>query len=243
MFLLESFREDFDNKLNQLRRITSHGPSIGRFIEYLLIMLFRKYLPKSISFTSGLIQGTNVGVKCSKQIDIICYDSLNYPILFDMDEIKVIPAKAVKGLIEIKATLTKKQLNDILNSSTSNELIEVPSTSQMYVFSTNSLISSQNAFKTIKEFYNKKPLINKFFGIFYSLNWNEIIVGITKQNDSSIEYEIIRLKIQDKNNIAVFIAMLTSNLYDNDAIQSINNHISPSIYAPIESHKYFLGLK
>ncbi|VAV82306.1 hypothetical protein MNBD_DELTA01-645, partial [hydrothermal vent metagenome] len=44
MFLLrESFREEFNYQLNQLRRITTHGPSIGRFIEHLLIRLFKKY--------------------------------------------------------------------------------------------------------------------------------------------------------------------------------------------------------
>jgi hypothetical protein len=244
MFLLrESFREEFNQQLNQLRRITSHGPSIGRFIEHLLLRLFKKYLPKSVDFTSGFVQGIGVERGCSSQIDIICYDRENYPVLFDIEEFKVVPARAVKGLIEIKATLSKSQLKKILSTSCSIELVEVPLTSKMYVFSTISTINPKNAFNTIKEFYNSKPQINKFFSAVYSLDWKEIIICPAKLNNGSIEVEIIRLALPEKNDITIFVGQLIIDLYEKETLESICNHLGPSIFRPLESHKFTLYTK
>lgn len=241
MFLLrESFREEFNQQLTQLRRITAHGPSIGRFIEHLLLRLFRKYLPKSVEFTSGFIQGIDMEVVCSSQMDIICYDHNNFPILFDIEEFKVVPAQAVKGLIEIKATLSKSKLKEILDTSCSVELQEVPLTSKMYVLSTSSTIKPKNAFDAIKGFYETKPNINKFFSAIYSLDWNEIIIFPVKISNDSVELEIIRLSIPEENDIAVFIGQLIIDLYDKEALKSICNHLSPSIFKPLESHKFTL---
>lgn len=241
--LRESFREEFNYQLNQLRRITSHGPSIGRFIEYLLIKLLKKYLPKSIDFTSGFVQGDGIERNSSSQIDIICYDRSNYPILFDIGEFKVVPAKAVKGLIEIKATLSKIKLKQILESSCSKELLEIPLTSKMYVFSTSSSIKPKSAFITIKEFYEKKPSINKFFSAFYSLDWDEIIIAPTKINNENIEFEIIRLSLPEKSDIAIFISQLINDLYQKDTLESINNHLGPTLLKPLDSRKFFLKTK
>jgi len=241
MFLLrESFREEFNYQLNQLRRITTHGPSIGRFIEHLLIRLFKKYLPKSVDFTSGFVQGVGIERGCSTQIDIICYDRDNYPVLFDIEEFKVVPAKAVKGLIEIKATLTKTQLKKILNNASSMELIEVPLTSKMYVLSTSSTIKPENAFNTIKEFYEGKPQINKFFSAFYSLDWEEIIICPVKENNGSIEIEIIRLALSEKNDITMFVGQLLLDLYQQEALESIQNHLGPSLFKPLDTYKFTL---
>lgn len=244
MFILrESFREEFNLQLNQLRRITSHGPSIGRFIEHLLLRLLKKYLPRTVDFTSGFVQGIGVERGCSSQFDIICYDRENYPVLFDIEEFKVIPARAVKGMIEIKATLSKPQLKTILNTSCSDELLEVPLTSKMYIFSTLSTINPKNAFNTIKEFYGDKPKINKFFSAIYSLDWKEIIICPLKLNSGSIEVEIIRLALPEKEDIAIFIGQLILDLYEKETLESICNHLGPSIFKPLESHKFTLYTK
>lgn len=244
MFLLrESFREEFNLQLNQLRRITSHGPSIGRFIEHLLLRLLKKYLPKSVDFTSGFVQSIGVERGCSSQVDIICYDRKNYPVLFDIEEFKVVPAQAVKGLVEIKATLSKPQLMKILTTSCSVELIEVPLTSKMYALSTSSSINPQNAFNVIKAFYDGKPKINKFFSAIYSLDWSELIVCQSRFNNGSIEVEIIRLALSEKNDIASFVGILIHDLYEKEALESICNHLGPSIFTPLDSHKFKLYTK
>jgi len=238
--LRESFREEFNYQLLQLRRITSHGPSIGRFIEHLILRLLKKYLPKSIDFTSGFVQGVGVERGCSFQVDIICYDRDNYPVLFDIEEFKVVPARAVRGLIEVKATLTKAQLTKILNASCSVELIEVPLTSKMYILSTSSRINAKYAFGVIKEFYNSKPNINKLFSAIYSLDWSEIVVFRTDHRNESVEVSITRLALSENNDIATFVAQLILDLYKEECLEAICNHLVPSLFKPLESHRFTL---
>lgn len=232
MFILrDTFREEFDLQLNQLRRITSHGPSIGRFIEHLLIRLLSKYLPKSVSFSSGFIKGVSIGIGASPQIDIICYDSFNFPVIFDTEEFKVIPAMAVKGLIEVKASLTKSQLLKVLQTSCAIQLSEVPLTSK---------ISPKNAFDTIRKFYSEKPKIIKFFSAIYSLDWPEIIICSSNYIENKIELEIIRLHIPERNDIAIFVSKLMHDIYGSRVSESINNNLAPSIFIPLETCKYTL---
>lgn len=239
MFLLrESFKEEFNNQLNQLRRITSHGPSIGRFIEHLLIRLLKKYLPKSVDFTSGFIHGVGVERGCSAQIDIICYDRHNYPVLFDIEEFKVVPAKAVKGLIEIKATLSKSALVGILNNSCSDELGEVPLESKMYALSTSSTIRPEKAFDAIKKFYDEKPNVNKLFSVIYSLDWNEIIICNSDVSSNKIEVEFIRLLVNEKSGVEMFIQMLMRDLYPTEVVTSVLNHLGPSLFHPLDTFKF-----
>ena len=49
----DSFVEEFNDRVEQLSRLTNHPGSKGRFIELLLINLLRKYLPKKYDFSSG----------------------------------------------------------------------------------------------------------------------------------------------------------------------------------------------
>ena len=45
-----SFVEEFNDRVEQISRLTNHPGSKGRFIELLLINLLRKYLPKKYDF-------------------------------------------------------------------------------------------------------------------------------------------------------------------------------------------------
>lgn len=236
MILKETFREEFDLQLNQLRRITSHGPSIGRFVEVLLISLLKKYLPSSIDFTSGFIKGTSIeNPNSSCQIDIICYDRNNYPVLLDIGELKVVPSLAVKGMIEVKSTVTKCHVKSMLESSCSISLTEVPLESKMFLLSTSSSISAKNAFETIRSFYQGKPLINKFISTIYSLDWDEIIVCKTTTEGQRVNLSFIRLSVPEKNNIAIFIGFLIIEIYGSKAYEAIHNNLGPSLFVPIDS--------
>ena len=64
MNLAKSFEEEFNYQVKQLKRFTTHGPSLGRFVEILFIKLLKKYFPKSIDFSSGFIYSiTSVHLK------------------------------------------------------------------------------------------------------------------------------------------------------------------------------------
>lgn len=78
--IADSLVEEFNDRVEQLSRLTNHPGSKGRFIELLLINLLRKYLPKKYDFSSGFYCSINPELnEASQQIDIICYDHLNYP--------------------------------------------------------------------------------------------------------------------------------------------------------------------
>lgn len=236
MILKESFREEFDLQLNQLRRITSHGPSIGRFVEVLLINLLKKYLPSSVDFTSGFIRGTSVkNPSSSSQIDIICYDRNNYPVLLDIGELKVVPSLAVKGMIEVKSTVTKNHVKSVLESSCSVSLVEVPLESKIFLLSTSSSISAKSAFETIKRFYEGRPPINKFISAVYSLDWDEIIVCRSTDKGSKINLSFVRLSVPERNNIAIFIGLLMLEIYGPEAYRAIDNNLGPSLFVPVDS--------
>lgn len=240
--LSETVKEEFDNQLNQLRRFTTHGPSLGRFIEVMLLRLLKKYLPASLDFTSGFIQGMDPEEgTCSPQLDIICYDRINYPVIFDLGEIKVVPARAVKGIIEVKSTLTKSRLKDMLELSTSESMKEVPLTSKFYIVALKSKVTPKSAFKLITEFYSNRPSINKFFSAIFDLEWKEMIVFSAKENDNKIEYEMGRILIGDYG-LSVFLGTLMVNLYGNNAVNSIANVLAPSLYKGLEYKSFTLYL-
>jgi hypothetical protein len=75
------------------------------------------------------------------------------------------------------------------------------------------------------------------------LDWNEIIVIPVKFNNSSIEVEIIRLALPERNDIAIFVGQLIVDLYEKETLGSICNHLGPSIFRPMESHKFTLYTK
>ena len=73
--IADSLVEEFNDRVEQLSRLTNHPGSKGRFIELLLINLLRKYLPKKYDFSSGFYCSINPELnEASQQIDIICYD-------------------------------------------------------------------------------------------------------------------------------------------------------------------------
>ena len=82
---------------------------MGRYVEILTLELLRKYFPKIYDFSSGFYYSQNPEriLKSSTQMDIICFDRIHYPLLFDDNETVVVTPKSVKGLIEIKSTLNK----------------------------------------------------------------------------------------------------------------------------------------
>lgn len=126
--LAETFKMEFEYQINKLKQYTKHGPSLGRYIEILTLDLLKKYFPKTYNFSSGFFYSQNptISSNISKQIDIICFDRIKYPIIFDDNETVIVTPKSVKGLIEIKSTLTKKSIGQLLEQSNSDISKELP---------------------------------------------------------------------------------------------------------------------
>ena len=229
--LSESFTEEFELQLNQVRRFTSHGPTIGRFVEILFLSLCKKYFPKQFDFSSGFIHCMHPAAKdrSSPQIDIICFDRYKYPVLLDSAEFVVVPAKSVKGMIEIKSTMTKASIHQITNLTKGEFVREVSGGARAFLLSTRSSIKPETAFRYLKNYYESKPEMNKFIGAVYSLDWNEILWFSAIQKGRDIDYSGSRLDIR-KSGIAPFMTKLLFDIYGEDACLSIANSLSPVVF-------------
>lgn len=230
-----TLKEEFDLQLNQLKRFTKHGPSLGRFVELSLINLLSKYFPKNISFSSGFIHSMNPSTqnKSSSQLDIICFDRINYPIIFDINEIKIVTPLAVKGIIEVKSTLTKNAIDQVLTLSQQDVMQEVDLNSKINLISVNSSIRPKTAFDYIKTYYDQKPMFNKFLGSIISLDWHEMLSFHVSKKENNIKYSCNRINIFD-DGIASFISDLLYSLCGEQSLKSIINILAPSINPLLE---------
>jgi len=96
--------------------LLEHNVMIGSAREFLVKRVLKSVLPSIIHTGSGrIIDSKN---NCSKQIDIIIYDS-RFPIFEIESGIGLYLIEGVISCIEIKSTLTKTELNKALDNSKS----------------------------------------------------------------------------------------------------------------------------
>lgn len=226
--IADSFVEKFNDRVEQLSRLTNHPGSKGRFIELLLINLLRKYLPKKYDFSSGFYCSINPELnEASQQIDIICYDHLNYPLFFNCNEIVAVSPKSVKGLIEVKSVMTSDSIKQLLNQANCEVAKQLPIDTKFNLLSVKSQISPESVCKEILDFYNDDIPIVKGLGMIYSLDWEDIIVFDNSRNRYSM------LILNNFNySISSFVNKLIRDLYGLDAYMSVANLIGPSLFIP-----------
>jgi hypothetical protein len=111
-----------------------HKGEDGRFVEDLLREYLQRHLPKELEILTGFI--LRPAVKTGKngkerkaefdshstQIDIIVFDSANYPVFKRFGNSVIVPPEGVVGIISVKKHLypgdTKKECNALLNAAT-----------------------------------------------------------------------------------------------------------------------------
>ena len=113
----ESFRADFLEYhrsiaaelaavKDRIRHLTPHRLTSGMFKEAALRSVLRRHLPESLLIGSGFI--VNKQGVCSTQIDLLLVDA-TYPTLFKDGDLLVVTPDAVRGIIEVKTTLSGEQ--------------------------------------------------------------------------------------------------------------------------------------
>lgn len=225
----ESFNEEFKYQINKLSRFTNHSSSLGRFVEVLLIELLKKYLPNKYTFSSGFYYSQNptCNQKTSMQMDIICYDKQNFAMLFNSVDTVVVTPSAVKSLIEVKSTLTKSSIDQLLKQSNSEISKELPLKTKFNLISVKSSISSNTVCKYLEKYYQENDSVIRAIGSIYSLDWNDIIVFDTRNK------EYIMYQLQNFNyGISSFINQLIIDIYGIDTYVATTNSISSSIFIP-----------
>lgn len=90
-----------------------HNLEDGKYREYLIKNILNKIVPKKYSITNGFIIDSDNNR--TEEMDIIIYDSNYVPPFFD-ETYTIVPIEAVVAIIQVKTTLTKKQLNEAMKN-------------------------------------------------------------------------------------------------------------------------------
>lgn len=125
LFNLEEFHESTTKELgvvkNRVRNLIGNANwgEEGRYKEAILRNVIRRFLPKNFTAGTGFIVKTNGGrYKCSKQIDILIFDS-SYPILFSEGDFYIITPNSVKAIVEVKTNAENQNVGGIIKKMNS----------------------------------------------------------------------------------------------------------------------------
>jgi uncharacterized protein DUF6602 len=89
-----------------------HSGDKGENREEILVEFLRIHLPKRYGVTKGEVI-TKEGNR-SHAIDIIIYDTVNCPVLYS-GKTSILPIEGIYGIIEVKSSLSKPELDDALS--------------------------------------------------------------------------------------------------------------------------------
>lgn len=100
--------------LARIRLATKHAGLKGGAAEEILAKFLKQRLPGSLGITTGHV--VDADGRLSKQADVIIYDALRTPILFEsaLNGWDVVPAEGVVAVIEVKMHLTAADLPSVV---------------------------------------------------------------------------------------------------------------------------------
>ena len=98
--LLEGLHNEIQNRLGDARRTAGHPGIKGDASEHVWRELLEKYLPMRYQTLSGVVVDSEGHF--SDQIDVIIVDRQYTPMIFNRDEVRVVPAESVYGAFEAK---------------------------------------------------------------------------------------------------------------------------------------------
>src|SRR5579872_1109443 len=106
-----SIYRDFSTKIRVLASLIQANPGEqGRLVERVVLDLLAEFLPTRYSYGSGFVIDSKGNQ--SRQCDIVIYDTTLTAGLFHRTGPVLFPVEAVYGVIEIKTTLDKHEVND-----------------------------------------------------------------------------------------------------------------------------------
>jgi hypothetical protein len=129
------FGESLTSKVNLLGRLLgdSHYPSLGQYKERLLADAIRGFLPRTVEVGTGFVMFPHADMdppgegqfydplnqsafSMSRQCDILIYDVAKYPAIFRDRDFVVIRPEAVRAVIEVKGSLSRREVSSVLAS-------------------------------------------------------------------------------------------------------------------------------
>ena len=111
---LDLIKEEFFTKIERVKLFTNHAPSIGFGNEEVLRNFLKTHIPERFAVGTGFVYLDNNNV--SKQCDLLIYDQVNYAPFFKEGDFVIIHPEAVAAVIEVKTTLSKRELYDSIEN-------------------------------------------------------------------------------------------------------------------------------
>ncbi len=120
LFNIKTFHESTTEELNVIKdRVRnligdSNWAEEGRYKESILRNVIKRFLPRNLIVGTGfIVKIVNQNYQCSKQIDILIFDS-SYPILFSEGDFYIVTKKSVKAVIEVKSNIQNQDIPQII---------------------------------------------------------------------------------------------------------------------------------
>ena len=115
--LFKSISEQMSIEFDFITSQFTHRGLRGQSRESTLNEFLGQYLPKKIGIGTGEIVSVNGRV--SGQQDVVLYDTINCPTLYDRGGIQIFPSEGVFSVISVKSNLDSTQLLDCVNNISS----------------------------------------------------------------------------------------------------------------------------
>lgn len=116
-YLFAGFQEQMKTKLTTNRHFIAHPGTKGDTSEFAWIEWLAAYLPKRYSVDKAIIIDSENCI--SEQIDIVIYDNLYSPFVFNQDGAIYIPSESVYAVFEVKQELDKTNIEYAMNKVSS----------------------------------------------------------------------------------------------------------------------------
>lgn len=235
----------------------------GRFVESLIRMQLRKFLPKDLEVSSGFIHkpAVKVGVndrsrrmekdKTSSQLDIIVYNSAKYPVFLKFEDNVIVPPEAVIAIISVKKKLYVKDVEpeikalkdaaEMCRCCNSKSSMRGPYTVLLGI--TTKFKKIENVFSRMKKVYESESSDNLYFDdtvgyVGVLANWS-IFRRRPNKNCTRAEYVYLNHKENEQHLGLQFLLTGILSVYYDETRENVNR---PGFTAfPKRSHEKHLG--
>lgn len=156
-----SIAEEFNARLSRIRSfVPNHNLTSGTANETILRGFINEFLPKKYAAGQGFIcDPVSLDGLVSRQCDILIYNQVDYPLVHNEGDVKVVWPESARLVIEVKTTLTKNSLKDALENIKSAKEINERSPVRIsgVIFAFQSKISESAITSCVNEFRSNNP--------------------------------------------------------------------------------------
>ncbi len=101
--VFDSVSQQMQADLKEARAVIQHAGMKGGALEESFRTFLRKYLPRSLDVSTGILVDSTG--KVSRQLDVIISDAAKTPIFYQKGDVRVIPCECAYAVVEVKTKL------------------------------------------------------------------------------------------------------------------------------------------